>query len=263
MIKRKIRLAVVYGCLWGGVMSLVAAEPATNAPDTNASAATITPEVKKQVLEPPDVAAVRVGHDGQPHKGIMVMHEKNLARGKAGPIDVLFIGDSITFNFSGNLGKEVWAKYYKSGPLKVANFGVGGDGTQHVLWRIENGELDGIHPKVVVLMIGTNNIGVYHNAPEDILKGETKIVDEIHAKLPQSKLILLGIFPRATAYMGKVKAVNEELAKLDDGKMTRYLDIGPKFKLPDDMTKDMVHINGAGYQVWAETMQPLLEEMMK
>jgi lysophospholipase L1-like esterase len=131
-----------------------------------------------------------------------------------------------------------------------------------VLWRIGNGELDGINPKAVVLLIGTNNISA-HNTSDDIVKGIAKIVDEIHAKLPESKLILLGIFPRAQPYEKTVVVVNQNLAKFDDGKKTRYLDIGPSFKLPDDMTKDWVHINSAGYQVWAETMQPLLAEMLK
>jgi beta-glucosidase len=215
---------------------------------------------KKAPPPPADVPTMRLDHHGQPDLGVMHQHELYLARGRSGPIDLLFIGDSITFNFIGNFGKDVWKKYY--GAMKVANFGVGGDRTQNVLWRIDNGELDGISPKVVVLLIGTNNISA-HNTPDEILKGETKIVDEIHGKLPNSRLIIIGVLPRAAAYEGSVKAINTGLAKLDDGNKTRFLDVGLKFQLPDDMTKDWVHINEGGYEVWAATMQPLLDQMMK
>jgi len=220
----------------------------------------------KAAPQPADVAAPKLGKDGAPQATFMKMHESFLKRGKDGKIGVLFLGDSITEGWAGK-GKDVWTKTY--GALDPANVGIGGDQTQHVLWRIDNGELDGISPRVVVLMIGTNNIGY---PAEDIARADTKIVEEIHQKLPDTKLLLLGIFPRAAAASdprrAKIKAVNAELAKLDDGSKTRYLDIGDKFLSPDgslskDIMPDYLHPNAKGYQIWADAMQPLLDEMMK
>lgn len=220
--------------------------------------------------EPADAAAPKRDKDGQIQPRFQMMHEQFLKRGKDGPIGVLFLGDSITEGWAGR-GKEVWASQYTK--YQPANFGIGGDRTQHVIWRIENGELDGIHPKVLVLMIGTNNIG-YPAA--DILKGDKKIIEEIHQKLPDTKLLLLAIFPRGmdpkmanvATMREKIKTVNAELAKLDDGSKTRYLDLGPKFLdaegvLPADIMPDFLHPNAKGYQIWADAMQPLLDEMMK
>jgi lysophospholipase L1-like esterase len=217
-----------------------------------------------------DVAAPKLDKNGKIDSRFLQKHELFLRRGKEGKIGVLFLGDSITEGW-GTRGREVWAENY--GKLDPANFGIGGDKTQHVLWRIDNGELDGISPKVVVLMIGTNNIGYL---PEDILAADTKIVQEIHQKLPDTKLLLLGIFPRGAdpndpkvaAMRETIKTVNQGLAKLDDGDKTRYLDIGDKFldadsKLSKDIMPDALHPNAKGYVIWAKTMQPLLDQMMQ
>jgi lysophospholipase L1-like esterase len=101
-----------------------------------------------------------------------------------------------------------------------------------------------------------------HYKPEDILKAECKIVDEIHGRLQQTKVLILGIFPRAMPYQNSVLAVNAGLAKLDDGGKTRYLDIGPKLG-KEAFTPDAVHINAQGYQIWADAMQPTLQEMLR
>jgi beta-glucosidase len=201
-------------------------------------------------------------------------HQAFLDRAKAGPIGLLFLGDSITEGWG--RAPQVWAKYYAK--YQPANFGIGGDATQHVLWRIDNGELDDISPKVVVLMIGTNNTG--GNDGPQIAAADKKIVAAIRAKLPQTKILLLAVFPRGprkqrdgsmddgVKRMDLIRAVNAELAKLDDGRTVRYLDIGPNFldaagKIPYDVMPDQLHPNVKGYQIWAEAMQPLLEEMMK
>jgi lysophospholipase L1-like esterase len=247
---QKSKTAALWICLITilSVVSAFAADPATQ------------PAAKK-VPEPADVAAPK--HD----KRFMPMHEAFLKQAKAGDIDLLFLGDSIIEGWSGK-GKDVWAKSY--GSYKTANFGISGDKTQHVLWRIENGELDGIKPKVVVVMIGTNNVGA--NTAGQIAAADTKIVQEIHQKLPETKVLLLAVFPRDPSPNSpqriKIKAINEELAKLDDGKLTRYLDIGDKFLTPDgtltkDIMPDYLHPNAKGYQIWADAMQPLLDEMMK
>jgi lysophospholipase L1-like esterase len=204
----------------------------------------------------------------KPGEGFMKQHEAFLARTKEGPIGLLFIGDSITAGWKG--APDVWKRFEKYQP---ANFGIGGDRTQHVLWRITNGELDGISPKVVVLMIGTNNTG--GDSAEAIAKADTKIIQTICEKLPKTKVLVLGIFPRGTKATGelsasampKIKEVNAALAKLDDGKRVRYLDIGDKFmvdgKLPGEIMPDALHLSPKGYTIWADATQSLLEEMMK
>jgi lysophospholipase L1-like esterase len=211
----------------------------------------------------PTVAAVKTGANGT---RFLQMHEKFLERAKQGNIDLLFLGDSITEGWGKAL--QVWKDNYE--PLHVANFGIGGDRTQHVLWRIENGELDGIHPKVCVLMIGTNNT---NSDPADkIAAAVDKIVKEVQEKT-SAKVLLLAVFPRERKQdkpdqMETIKQINERLAKLDNGKTIRYLDIGPKFMGPDGhlnqkLFSDGLHPNVEGYQVWADAMKPLLDEMMK
>ena len=216
----------------------------------------------------PTVAAAKKGS-----ARFFQLHQKFLDRGRQGPIDLLFLGDSIT-EFWGTTGKTVWAKYY--GDKNAANFGISGDRTEHVLWRIDNGELDGIHPKVVVLMIGTNNTGV--NTAEQIAAADEKIVSEIRAKLPDSKILLLAIFPRGPRKargqledwrlkMKEIAYINSQLATLDDGTMIHYLDIGDQFlvdgKIPKDIMPDQLHPSAKGYEIWAEAIQPTLDEMMK
>jgi lysophospholipase L1-like esterase len=221
-------------------------------------------------LQPADVAAPKLGPDGQLDAHFKKDHEEFLKRRTEGKIGVLFLGDSITEGWHW-WGKEVWPKYYPQ--MDAANFGIGGDKTQHVLWRIDNGELDGIDPKVLVLLIGTNNIA---DTAENILNADEKIVAEIHEKLPQTKVLVLGIFPRGAnpkdpnvaEMRTKIKTVNQGLAKLDDGDKTRFLDISDKFLGADgtispDVMKDYLHPTAAGYEIWADAMNPLLNEMLK
>lgn len=202
------------------------------------------------------------------------LHEQFLTRAKAGPIGVLFLGDSITEGW--NKAPHIWEHYYTK--YQPANFGIGGDQTQHVIWRIENGELDGISPKVLVLMLGTNNSGA-HTA-EQIAAADRKIVQLIRTRLPDTKILLLAIFPRGPRKardgspepweqrMAVIRAANADLATLDDGKTIRFLDLNARFlgndgTIPNIIMPDQLHPNAAGYQLWAEAMQPLLDEMMK
>ena len=207
------------------------------------------------------------------------MHESFLARGKEGPIGVLFLGDSITQGWT--KAPHIWEAYY--GKMQPANFGIGGDQTQHVIWRIANGELDGISPKVVVLMLGTNNSAA-HTAAQ-IAAADRKIVAMIREKLPQTKVLVLAIFPRgarkdaagkitkaaiedATKRTAVIDAVNADLAQLEDGKMVRFLNINDVFvgqdgKIPFALMPDQLHPNAAGYQLWADAMKAKLAEMMK
>jgi lysophospholipase L1-like esterase len=202
-------------------------------------------------------------------------HEAILERGKSGPIGVLFLGDSITENWKAK-APELWKQYEEK--YQAADFGIGGDRTQHVIWRIENGELDGIHPKVVVFMLGTNNTS--DNSADQIVAADKKIIRLIQEKIPETKIIVMAILPRGprknsngtwddgVARMDVIRAANAQLAKLDNGKTIRYLDIGPKFvgvdgKLPNDLMPDQLHPNATGYKLWVDAMQPLLDEMLK
>jgi beta-glucosidase len=196
-------------------------------------------------------------------------HEGFLAQVNAGKgdIDVVFLGDSITDAWRSS-GKDVWKERFE--PLKAVNFGIGGDRTQHVLWRIQNGELKGYHPKVVVLMIGTNNLG--SNTNEEIAEGIATIVHEIQHQQPHTKVLLLGIFPRGALATDKnrdrIKDINKTIAKLDDGKKVRYLDIGEKFvdadgNLPKDIMPDFLHLSAKGYKIEADAIQPTVEELLK
>ena len=220
----------------------------------------------------PKVDLTQLNKDGSPNTNFCTIngsfraqHEAFLAR-KAAPIGVLFIGDSITAGWNGG-GRAVWTSRYAK--LDAANFGISGDRTEHVLWRIANGELDGISPKVVILMIGTTN----NNEPvPHITAGVTAIVKQINAKLPQSKLLLLGIFPRGVRandrLRAKMAAVNLELAKLNDGQKTFYLEIWEPFlaedgSIPKEVMADALHPSARGYQIWADAMQPTLDALLK
>ncbi|HEU5116229.1 MAG TPA: platelet-activating factor acetylhydrolase IB subunit [Isosphaeraceae bacterium] len=198
------------------------------------------------------------------------LHESFLDRAKQGDVDLLFMGDSITQGWSNN---DVWKRYY--GPRKPANFGIGGDRTQHVLWRLDHGEMEGISPKVIVLMIGTNNIG--NNTPEEIAEGVRAIVDRMKSAAPQAKILLLGVFPRGATRNKEAQTdkldprpgqINEIIKKLDDDKNVCYLDIKDAFigddgLLHKDLMPDFLHLSPAGYRHWAEAMEPTLWDLLE
>ncbi len=181
--------------------------------------------------------------------------------------ELLFIGDSITHGWETG-GKEVWQKYYAK--RHAVNLGIGGDRTQHVLWRLDHGNLDGIHPKLAVVMIGTNNASA-GNTPEEIADGVQAIVEKLRAKLPQCKVLVLDIFPRgpnANDRLRKVnEATNERIAKLADDQHVFYLDIGPKFLGPDgtlsrEIMPDLLHPNAKGYEIWASSIEPTVARLL-
>ena len=195
-------------------------------------------------------------------------HEEFMKRKEQGPIGLLFLGDSIT-DFWPQRGPDSWAKF---APYHPADFGVSGETTEDVLWRITHGELDDIHPKVVVLMLGTNNVGQHQDEqPAWVVAGLRKVVDVIHEKLPVAKLLILGIFPRDdknSSNRQRNDAINLELAKFADSSRTRYLDIGHVFldangEVPTDIMPDRLHPNAKGYDLWYDAMEPTLAEMMK
>ncbi len=189
-------------------------------------------------------------------------HDEFLTVAKAGNVDLLFLGDSITDGWRGG-GLTVWNKYFA--PLKAANFGIGGDRTEHVIWRLRHGELEGIQPKLVVLMIGTNN----GDSAEDVTAGIKTIIADIHERSAGSRILLLGIFPRGEKPAGRERneAVNKMIAALPDRKVT-YLDIGAVFLTADgtlsaDIMPDFLHPNARGYQLWADAIIGPVKQLLQ
>ncbi len=201
------------------------------------------------------------------NQGWMARHEKMNARVKEGNVDLLMIGDSITHGWEGT-GKEIWAKCYA--PRNAVNLGIGGDRTQHVIWRLQNGNIDGISPKLAVLMIGTNNS--HHNTPEEIAEGIEAIVKILRTDLPKTKVLILAIFARGENNDDQRRKVNIKAnaiaCKLADGKMVHFLDINEKFLEPDgtltrEVMPDLLHPRQKGYTIWAEAMEPTVAKLME
>jgi lysophospholipase L1-like esterase len=202
-------------------------------------------------------------------------HEQFLKRIASGPTDVLFIGDSI-IDFWPRFGADTWAKFKAYRP---ANFGVMNDRTDNVLWRLQNGELDGFkpEPKAVVIMIGINNFGHYAAAgtnawetPEWCAAGVREIVLLVRQKLPKSKVLLYGILPSGLGtpeQNARIPAANAILKTFADGKNVFFFDIGDRFLVKGAVTKeiffDLLHPSAKGYQVWFEHLDPLLKKLIK
>lgn len=198
---------------------------------------------------------------------------ENLRKGK---IDVYFVGDSITRRWRATDYPQFLANWNENfRGWNAANFGWGGDTVQNVLWRMQNGELDGIHPKVIVLLAGTNNVG---NQPggdakvSAVTKGIKALLDCLREKTPDATIIVMGILPRndgtdAAALMASINRINENIARFADGKTVRYLNINDKLadkdgRLFEGMTTDRLHLSVKGYQVWADALKPLLTELL-
>ncbi len=206
------------------------------------------------------VAADRFNWWGKRHFGV-------LEQVADGDVDLILVGDSITHGFD-NAGKAMWDKYYA--PRNAVNMGFSGDRTQHVLWRFDHGEIDGISPKLAVMMIGTNNSNGKDNTAEEIADGIKAICAKMRTKLPKTKILILAIFPRGA----KPSPQREKNAKasllaseIADGEMIFYLDINDKFLTADgtlgkDIMPDLLHPNAKGYQIWAEAIEPTVAELM-
>ena len=188
-------------------------------------------------------------------------------RVKQGNVDLLLIGDSITHGWEGE-GKEYWDKYYE--PRNAVNMGFGGDRTQHVLWRLDHGHLEGISPKLAVLMIGTNNSNGNDNTAEEIGDGIIAICRKLQTKCPETKILILAIFPRGpepSEQREKNAKASLLASKIADGKMIHYLDINDKFLTKDGFLSmkimpDYLHPNEEGYKIWAEAIEPKVAELM-
>ena len=195
-------------------------------------------------------------------------HAALLERAKKGA-DVVFLGDSLTQGWEGPEGRDAWKKHFE--PLKAANFGAGGDRTEHVLWRVTEGrELQGLKPRVIVLEVGGSNLA--SNSADEIVDGITALVRELGRQKPEAKVLLLGLLPRGVRandkFRDKIKEINKGLAGLADGKKVRYLDAGAKFldkggDLVEEAMPDGLHPSAKGYALWAEAIKEPLAEMLK
>jgi beta-glucosidase len=187
---------------------------------------------------------------------------------------VVFLGDSITMMWRTQSGYEggtpVWGKWYA--PLPAANLGISGDRTEHLLWRLtEGGDLEGVHPKVAVLLVGINNRLQRDDTPEQTAEGIATIVGYLKRRLPEARILLLGLFPcwepptdPARAWVKQTNTLTKPLA---DRKRVWYLDIGDRFLEPDGTIKkeklrDLLHLSEKGYGIWAEAMQPYLDDLL-
>ncbi|MBB3210088.1 beta-glucosidase [Rhodopirellula rubra] len=183
-------------------------------------------------------------------------------------VDLLMVGDSITHGWE-SAGKKVWDQYYAH--RNAFNIGFSGDRTEQVLWRFENGEIEGISPKAAVVMIGTNNTGHRQDDPDETAAGVKAILDKLNAKSPDTKILLLAIFPRGESPDDKLRkindAINERIREFADGNNIVYLDISDKFlaedgTLPKEIMPDRLHPNPRGYAIWAEAIEPTLAKLM-
>ena len=210
-------------------------------------------------------------------KNSQIAHEQLVAKTKQGRIDIYFEGDSITRRWGATDYPELlenWKQNFFG--WNAADFGWGADRVEHILWRLENGELDGVNPKVIVLLAGTNNLGrvtpaVEEATVEDVTGGLRAVVGVMQAKAPDAVIILMGIFPRNDNMnaMPAIDKINANLARMADGKRIRYLNINGKLadrdgKLYDGMmnANDKLHPTVKGYQVWADALKPVFTELL-
>lgn len=203
-------------------------------------------------------------------------HKQLLEKAATGRIDVYFEGDSITRRWGATDYPELlnnWKQNFFG--WNAADFGWGADTTQNILWRLNNGELDGINPKVIVLLAGTNNVGNLmlpgkeEEKATDVTQGIAAIIRVMQEKAPKAVIILTGIFPRNDnmAAIPIIKKINENLSGLADGERVRFLNINGKLadsegRLFDGMMHDRLHPTIKGYQVWADALKPILHELL-
>jgi lysophospholipase L1-like esterase/dienelactone hydrolase len=249
------------------------ATPQQAQPWTRASAAWLSALVAgRPAIEKADLAMPRSDVNS------MAAHEQLLAKRKAGQIDVYFMGDSITrrWGASDEQYQELlanWNANFKG--WNAANFGWGGDKTQNMLWRLQNGELDGVNPKVIVLLAGTNNVGnatPLGDAREraaEVARGVAAVVREIRKRAPKTTLVITGITPRDDnpAVMPVINDANTQIERLADGKAIRYININTELALPDGelregMSLDGLHLTPQAYQHWANALKPIFTELL-
>jgi arylsulfatase A-like enzyme/lysophospholipase L1-like esterase len=186
---------------------------------------------------------------------------------KQSSFDLIFLGDSITQGWEGG-GQAAWDKYFSQVPS--LNLGFSGDRTEHVLWRLSQGQLGISHPQAVIILIGTNNTGHRMQPPAEVAAGIQGIVAAVQQHSPHTKIVLLGIFPRGETTFDQMRlnntAINQYLSRMDDGQSVFYRDLGALFVQADgtlrrELMPDWLHLNERGYQIWAEALVPILQEL--
>jgi beta-glucosidase len=196
--------------------------------------------------------------------GWMERHESMNAKARQGKVDLIYIGDSIVQRYEG-VGKPVWDHYYA--PRNALNLGISGDRTQHVIWRLDHGNIDSINPKLAIVMIGQNNGG--HNSATEIAEGVTEVVKRIRTKLPDTIILLLGIFQRRekpTPERAVLAEANQIISKLADSSIS-YMDINSVFVQPDgtipaSLMPDYEHPSELGFKRWAEAIETKVAELI-
>ena len=229
------------------------------------------------------VGAAQIGVTPVPRtdRNSQIAHEQLIEKARRGGIDVYFVGDSITRRWG--TSDAAYRDFYDNWRRNffgwnAANFGWGADTVQNILWRVSNGEFDGVRPKIIVLLAGTNNVG---NAPRDgvdsavvneVAEGTRAIISVMRAKAPDATIVITGVTPRrdrngGTTEMPTIDAINRRLASFEDGVQVRYVDINGRLAnrdgvLVEGVTVDGLHLSVAGYQIWADALKPLFTEIL-
>ena len=210
-----------------------------------------------------------------------IAHTQLVEKARRGRIDIYFEGDSIARRWGASDAQYLdfllnWRRNFFG--WNAANFGWGADTVENILWRVSNGELDGVNPKIIVLLAGTNNVG---NAPRDgvdagvvdrVASGIGAILQVMRAKAPDATIVLTGVTPRrdrsgGTSVMPTIDAINRRLESLADGRRIRFLNINGRLAgrdgaLVEGVTVDGLHLSAAGYQIWADALTPIFTELL-
>ncbi|MBA5869047.1 MAG: acetylglucosamine-6-sulfatase [Nitrospira sp. CR2.1] len=196
-------------------------------------------------------------------------HDRTVSRLHQGQVDLLFIGDSITQGWEED-GRPVWDRYYAH--RRAVNLGFNSDQTENVLWRLQHGELDGITPKLAIVMIGTNNATIREDPPEHTAVGIQAILTTLRMSLPETKILLLAIFPRSASADDPLRrvndAVNERLSTFADQRRVFFLNLNRRFldgggRLSPEIMPDLLHPSALGYRLWAEGMEALVKQLLE
>jgi lysophospholipase L1-like esterase len=196
----------------------------------------------------------------------LLLNQRVAAAGKTARL--IFVGDSITQRWESE-GSDVWQQYYAG--RDALNLGLSGDKTQNVLWRLDNGNLDGLDPKLVVLMIGTNNVTAEATSVAQVADGVTAVVSKLRERLPRARVLLLAILPSEEnpgPKRGNILQVNQIIRRLADDSRVFWLDFGYRYvaadgTIPHALMRDYLHLTAQGYQVWAEAMEDDLTTLLR
>jgi lysophospholipase L1-like esterase len=220
-----------------------------------------------QAGSPADLPAPRTDQNS------LIAHQQLLDKKTKGRIDVYFVGDSIVRRWGATDYPELLANWKQNFfGWNAADFGWGADRTEHMLWRLEHGELDAVHPKVIVILAGTNNVGTRAGGPAkvaEITRGLAALVHVCRQKAPGAVIILTALFPRndSMAVLPEIAQINDNLARLADGATVRFVNVNDKLAdrnglLFDGMMHDKLHPTVKGYQLWADGLKPILQELL-